>query len=110
MKRLLSVLAALLMCFTLSVTASAASVGIVQPFYDKAYDAKSELSINGTTATCKSTIRAKDDVIEITADQYNSHAQLDNYGNYYSNCQVRYTNLSWTDFAKQYSYIEKIVQ
>lgn len=70
MKRLISVLAALLMCFTLSITASAASIEIVQPFYEKAKDCNSSLYINGTTATCKSVVRGKDDVIEITADQY----------------------------------------
>lgn len=70
MKRLISVLTAVLMCFSLSVTASAASIGIVQPFYEKAKEAKSELSINGTTAICESTARGNSDVVEITVDQY----------------------------------------
>ena len=72
MKKLFSVLAALLMCFSLSVTASAStvSVGIIQPFYEKATNVKSELNINGTTATCESSVRGNSDVIKITADQY----------------------------------------
>ena len=70
MKKLFSVFVALLMCFSLSVTASAASVDIIQPFYEKAKDTNSELSINGTTSTCKSTVRGNEDVIEITVEQY----------------------------------------
>ncbi len=72
MKKVFSVLAVLLLCFSMPVTASASTVpfGIVQPYYEKAVEAVSELSINGTTATCKSSVRGHSDVVEITAVQY----------------------------------------
>ncbi len=72
MKKVFSVLAALLLCFSVPVTASASTVtfGLVQPYYEKARDATSKLNISGTTATCESRIMGYSDVVEITAVQY----------------------------------------
>lgn len=52
MKKVFSMLAVLLLCFSAPVTASANTVsfGIVQPYYKKAAETVSKLSINGTTA------------------------------------------------------------
>ncbi len=72
MKKVFSVLAVLLLCFSVPVTASASTVtfGLVQPYYEKASDAKSELYISDTTATCESRVKGDLDVVEITAVQY----------------------------------------
>ncbi len=72
MKKVFSVLAVLLLCFSVPVTARASvvPVGLVQPYLEIASDAESMLSINGTTATCKSFVRGHSDVVEITAVQY----------------------------------------
>ncbi|MBD5111392.1 MAG: hypothetical protein HDT42_02480 [Ruminococcaceae bacterium] len=72
MKKVISLMMTLLLCFSLSVTASAQTVstGIVQPYYEKAKVATSELYISGTTATCKSTIQGDSDVTKIVAEQY----------------------------------------
>ncbi len=72
MKKVVSVLAILLLCFLMPVRTSASTVsfGIVQPYYEKAVEAVSELSINGTTATCRSSVDGYPDVVEITAVQY----------------------------------------
>ncbi len=72
MKKVFSVLAVLLLCFSVPVTASASTVtfGLVQPYYEKASDATSELYISGTTATCESRVKGDSDVVEITAVQY----------------------------------------
>ncbi len=72
MKKVFSVLAVLLLCFSVPVTASASivPVGVVQPYYEKVNDAKSKLFINGTTATCESLVEGHSDVVEITAVQY----------------------------------------
>ena len=72
MKKVISLMMTLLLCFSLSVAASAQTVptGIVQPYYEKAIDATSELYISGTTATCKSTIQGDSDVTKIVAEQY----------------------------------------
>ncbi len=72
MKKVFSVLAVLLLCFSVPVTASASTApfGIVQPYYEMAAETVSELSINGTTATCKSSVNGYPDVVEITAVQY----------------------------------------
>ncbi len=72
MKKVVSVLAILLLCFSVPVTASASvvPVGVVQPYYEKADMAISELIINGTTATCRSLVKGYPDVVEITAVQY----------------------------------------
>lgn len=71
MKKVFSVLAILLLCFSLPVKASASvvSVPVVQPYYEKAANASSELFISGTTATCQSSLRGYPDVVEITAVQ-----------------------------------------
>ncbi len=72
MKKVFLVLAVLLLCFSVPVTASASVVpfGLVQPYYEKAADATSRLYISGTTATCKSSVDGYSDVVEITAVQY----------------------------------------
>ncbi len=72
MKKVVSVLAILLLCFSVPVTASASvvPVGVVQPYYEKADMAISELIINETTATCRSLVKGYPDVVEITAVQY----------------------------------------
>lgn len=71
MKKVFSLMAAILLCFSFTVTASAKTVseGVAQPLYDKASEAKSTLSISGTTATCKSTVDGKSDVKKIVAVQ-----------------------------------------
>lgn len=71
MKKVFSILAALLLCFSLPVKASASTVefATVQPYYEIASKAESKLSINGTTAICESHADG-DDVVEITANQY----------------------------------------
>ena len=71
MKKVFSVLAILLLCFSLPVKASASVVpaAVVQPYYEKAANASSELFINGTIATCQSSVRGYPDVVEITAVQ-----------------------------------------
>lgn len=58
MKKVISMLMCLLLCFSFPVTSSAETVSHngFQPYYEKASEAKSELIINGTTATCKSTL------------------------------------------------------
>ncbi len=72
MKKVFSVLAVLLLCFSVPVTASASTVtfGLVQPYFEKADIAISELIINGTTATCESLVEGHSDVVKITAVQY----------------------------------------
>ncbi len=72
MRKVLSLMLTLLMCFSIPVSASASDVpfGIVQPYYEKANEATSILIINGTTATCKSELRGYPDVVKITAEQY----------------------------------------
>ena len=72
MKKVFSVLAILLLCFSTSVKASASTIQsvAVQPYYEKANDVKSELFINGTTATCRSSVQGNSDVVKITAEQY----------------------------------------
>ena len=71
MRRIISLLMCLLMCFSFSVTASAQMIpaSIVQPYYENASEAKSELKISGTTATCKSTLRGSPSVTKIVAEQ-----------------------------------------
>lgn len=72
MKKVFSMLAILLLCFSLPVKASANTVSfaVAQPYYEKANDARSVLSISGTTAACESYIMGNPDVVEITATQY----------------------------------------
>lgn len=71
MKKVISIMLSLLLCFSFSVPASAmtASIGIVQPYYEIANNAQSKLIISGTTATCKSTADGKPDVTKIVAVQ-----------------------------------------
>lgn len=79
MCKVVSLLISLLMCFALSMTASAQTIpasvqtnraSSVQPFYEEAKSAKSELYINGATAMCKSNVTGNSDVVKITATQY----------------------------------------
>lgn len=72
MKKVFSVLAILLLCFSLPVRANASTIPIVavQPYYEKAINANSALFINGTTADCKSSVKGYSDVVKITAEQY----------------------------------------
>lgn len=72
MKKVFSMLAILLLCFSFPIKASASTVSfaVAQPYYEKAYNAKAELFINSTTATCKSRVNGNSDVVEITATQY----------------------------------------
>lgn len=71
MKKVISALMCLLLCFSFSMTASAKIIptNTAQPYYENARAAKSELIINGTTATCKSTLRGDPDVTKIVAVQ-----------------------------------------
>ncbi len=71
MRKVISILMCLLMCFLPSFTARAQAVptSIVQPYYEKAVNALSELSINVTTATCKSITKGNSDVVEVVAEQ-----------------------------------------
>ena len=72
MKKVFSILAILLFCFSLPMKASARTVptSIAQPYYEKAGDAKSNLYIDGTTATYKSDVMGDSDVVKIVAEQY----------------------------------------
>lgn len=71
MRKVISLLMSLLMCFSLSITASAQTVptGIVQPYYESAEYATSKLSISSTTAICESKINGYSDVTKIVAVQ-----------------------------------------
>lgn len=71
MKKVISMLMCLLLCFSFPVTSSAETVSHngFQPYYEKASEAKSELTINGTTATCKSTLKGDPNVTKIIAVQ-----------------------------------------
>lgn len=72
MKKIISLLMSLLMCFSLSTTANAQTVltNIVQPYYEQAANVKSDLSVTGTTATCISRVNGLSGVIKITINQY----------------------------------------
>lgn len=72
MRKVISLLMSLLMCFSLSVTASAQAVtmSVAQPYYEKADYAKSELYISGTTAECESSVKGNSDVVKIVAEQF----------------------------------------
>lgn len=72
MKKVFSVLTALLLCFAAPMKASAdtTTFAVVQPFYENAVDIRSELLITGTTATCKSWVQGDPNVVKITATQY----------------------------------------
>lgn len=72
MRKVISLIMSLLMCFSLSVTASAQAVtmSVAQPYYEKADDASSELYLSGTTAECESYVNGNSDVVKIVAEQY----------------------------------------
>lgn len=72
MKKVISVLMCLLLCFSFPVTASAKTIptNTAQPYYEMASKAESKLSISGTTATCESILRGDTDVVKIVAEQY----------------------------------------
>jgi len=71
MRKFISILMILMMCLSFSVTASAQTVqtNIAQPYYEKASEAVSELSIGGTTAFCESYAKGDLDVVKIVAEQ-----------------------------------------
>lgn len=71
MKKVFSVLVILLFCFSLPVKASASTIPTVavQPYYEITNDAKSTLLINGTTASCNSSVQGYSGVVKITAMQ-----------------------------------------
>lgn len=71
MKKVISLVLTLLLCFSFSVTISAKNVfdHTAQPYYEKAREAASLLSISSTTVSCKSTLKGYPDVTEITAVQ-----------------------------------------
>lgn len=71
MKKVLTLILTLLLCFMFSATASAktASSYVVQPYYEKAQEAKSILNINDTDAICESSLAGDPDVIKIVAVQ-----------------------------------------
>lgn len=72
MKKIISLLISILMCFSLSTTANAQTVltNIVQPYYEQAANVKSDLNVSGTTATCISRVNGLSGVIKITINQY----------------------------------------
>lgn len=72
MKKFISLLMSLLMCFSLptAVSAQAVSANFVQPYYEMAANATPYLSISGTTATCESRVRGLSGVVKITVEQY----------------------------------------
>ena len=71
MKKVLSLLLCLVLCFSFSTAVSAEvfSNSSVQPYYDQARDATSVLYINGAAATCKSEVSGYPDVTKIIAVQ-----------------------------------------
>ena len=71
MKKVISTMLALLLCFSISAPVSAMTISFntVQPYYEKADDAISELILNGTTATCRSIVNGNSDVTKIIAVQ-----------------------------------------
>lgn len=72
MRKVISMLMCLLLCFSFPMTANAKMVptNAAQPYYEMASKAESKLSINGTTATCESILRGDTDVVKIVAEQY----------------------------------------
>lgn len=72
MRKVISMLMCLLLCFSFSVTASAKTIptNTAQPYYEMVSKAESKLSINDTTATCESILRGDPDVVKIVAEQY----------------------------------------
>lgn len=72
MKKLFSVLTVILLCFSMTMTASASTVsfGVAQPYYEQAIRTDVRLYIDGTVAKCESLTNGYPDVVEITADQY----------------------------------------
>lgn len=91
MKKAIMPVLYIIMCFALSVTASAKAVlpGTAQPYYDKASEATSVLTMNGTTATCTSTCMGYSDVVQIVAVQ-----TLEKQGAWWS--WSTYNNTTWT--------------
>lgn len=94
MKKVISMLMCFLLFFSFSVTASAKAIpgGTAQPYYEKASEAKSELTINGTTATCESTLKGDPNVVKIVAVQ-----TLEKQGN--RQTWGTYNQTTWTKTA-----------
>lgn len=85
MKKVISLLICVLMCFSFSATAYAqtVSMSVAQPYYEITIEARSELFINGTTATCESRITGFSGVVKISAEQYlEKHAGAWFWGTY----------------------------
>lgn len=72
MKKAISLLICVLMCFSFSATAYAqtVSMSVAQPYYEITHEVNSELFINGTTATCRSSIIGFPSVTKICIEQY----------------------------------------
>lgn len=72
MRRVISLLMSLLMCFSVSAAASAqtVSLGIAEPYYEIASNARSDLYLSGTTADCESYVIGNSGVVKIVAEQY----------------------------------------
>ena len=100
MKKVFSVLAVLLLCFLLPVKASAntAPTAVIQPYYEIASEARSILSINGTTANCESSVKGNLDVTKITAVQ-----TLEKQGFLW--IWSTYGNTTWTETVNSNSLI-----
>lgn len=72
MRKVFSMLAILLLCFSLPVTARADTVSSysVVPYFEVTDNAYLELVIKGTSATCESSVKGEPNVVTITAEQY----------------------------------------
>lgn len=88
----------LCLAFSMPVSAVNTAYGMVQPYYEKADDVKSELFINGTTATCTSTVIGDSDVIKIVIVQ-----TLEKQGFLWS--WSTYDNTTWTETVYSSSYV-----
>lgn len=97
-RKALSLLLSLLLCFSVPVAVSAEAVSAVtaQPYYETAQYARSQLNINGTSATCKSTIQGNLNVTKIVAEQY-----LQKQGFLW--IWTTYNNAEWTKTANSIS-------
>lgn len=63
-------LSAIMLCFTPTVQSVAAEpYSIVSPLYEIAQDARCDLVITGSNATCRSTVQ-RSSAVKITAEQY----------------------------------------
>lgn len=72
MRKFVSLVMSVLMCFSLSTAVSAQTIpaNFIQPYYEMAADADSDLYISGTTASCTSKVNGFSNVVKITINQY----------------------------------------